>query len=377
MKIANFVLFISLFIGIYGGFHVYVYYKLKPFFLAHQWLLIAILALLGGSIFLVVALTHSSVEPLIVSPLAYITFIWMGIVFLFIAISCSFDLVTWIFGKIGAQQLHSYLVSPSRTIVIGIAVMLIAVYGYVASLQIHVESLAFESSKITMPVRVVQISDLHLGFLSDESYCQKLVDEINALDADIVVSTGDLVDMQMDHLDGLGQLMSSIRARRGKFAVLGNHEVLAGIQASQKFTERVGFKLLSNSGVTIDDAVNLVGVDDPAVEGSVQQSSVNEPALLKQYDNGLYTILLKHQPVVEQKSRGLFNLQLSGHTHGGQIFPFNLLIHLFYKAPFGLSQQGNNSWLYVSRGTGTWGPPMRVLAKPEITLFRLQNGATP
>ena len=335
------------------------------------------MALLGGSIFLVVALARGSFESSIIASLAYMSFIWMGIVFLFLAISCSFDLATWILGKIGAQQLHSYLVSPSRTTVIGIAVMLIAVYGYFASLQIHVERLAFESPKITMSVQVVQIADLHLGLLSDERYCQKVVNEINAFDADIVVSTGDLVDMQMDHLDGLGQLMSSIRARRGKFAVLGNHEVLAGIQGSRNFIERVGFKLLSNSGVTIDNVVNLVGVDDPAVEGSVQQSSVNESALLKQFDNGLYTILLKHQPVVEQKSRSLFDLQLSGHTHGGQIFPFNLLIHLFYKAPFGLSQQGDNSWLYVSRGTGTWGPPMRVLAKPEITLIRLQNGTTP
>jgi hypothetical protein len=179
--------------------------------------------------------------------------------------------------------------------------------------------------------------------------------------------------MQMDHLNRLGKLISGIQARYGKYAVLGNHEVLAGVAESRKFIERVGFKLLSNSGVTIDNTVNLIGVDDPAIEGGVQQSSVYEPALLKQFDNGLFTILLKHQPVIEQKSRGLFDLQLSGHTHGGQIFPFSLLIHLFYKAPFGLSKQGDNGWLYVSRGTGTWGPPMRVLAKPEITLIRLQN----
>lgn len=374
MKIAHFVLFISLFVGIYGGFHVYVYLKLKPFFLPHLWLLITILALLGCSIFLVVALARGSVEIPIVTPLAYITFIWMGIVFLFFATSVPVDLVAWIIGKTSAQRLHAYLISPGRTTVIGIAVMLIAVYGYMASLQINIERLVFESLKITTPIKVVQIADLHLGLLSNEGYCQKVVDEINSLDADIVVSIGDLVDMQMDHLNRLGKLISGIQARYGKYAVLGNHEVLAGVAESRKFIERVGFKLLSNSGVTIDNAVNLIGVDDPAIEGGVQQSSVNEPALLKQFDNGLFTILLKHQPVIEQKSRGLFDLQLSGHTHGGQIFPFSLLIHLFYKAPFGLSKQGDNGWLYVSRGTGTWGPPMRVLAKPEITLIRLQNG---
>ena len=373
MKIAHFVFFISLFIGIYGGFHVYAYLKLKPFFLPHLWLLITILTLLGCSIFLVVALARGSVEITIVTPMAYITFIWMGIVFLFFATSVPVDLMAWIIGKTGAQQVHAYLVSPGRTAVIGIVVMLIAIYGYMASLQINIERLVFESPKITTPIKVVQIADLHLGLLSDEDYWQEVVNEINALDADIVVSTGDLLDMQMDHLDGLGKLMSSIQARYGKYAVLGNHEVLAGITESRKFIERVGFKLLSNSGVTIDNEVNLIGVDDPAVEGSVQQSSLNEPALLKQFDNGLFTILLKHQPAIEQKSRGLFDLQLSGHTHGGQIFPFSLLIHLFYKAPFGLSKQGDNGWLYVSRGTGTWGPPMRVLAKPEITLIQLQN----
>ena len=373
MKITNFVLLISLFIGIYGGLHVYAYHKLKPFFLPHPWLLISLLALLGCSIFLVVALARDSVETPIATPLAYITFSWMGIVFLFFAMSVPVDLLSWLLGKSSAQQVHTFLVSPSRTTVIGIAVIMTAIYGYKAPLQTNITRLAFESAKITTPIQIVQISDLHLGLLSNERYCQKVVDEINALDADIVVSTGDLVDMQMDHLERLGKLMSNIRARRGKYAVLGNHEALAGITSSREFIERIGFKLLSNSGVTIDNAVNLIGVDDPAVEGRAQQSSVNEPALLKQFDNGLYTVLLKHQPIIEQKSRGLFDLQLSGHTHGGQIFPFSLLIHLFYKAPFGLSKQGENSWLYVNRGTGTWGPPMRVLARPEITLIQLQS----
>lgn len=382
MKIANFVLFLALFIGIYGGFHVYVYFKVRPFFVLHPWLVIAILTLLGSSIFLAIALIRNSVASptattlvtTLATPVAYIAFIWMGILFLFFAISVPFDLVSWITGKANAQSIHSYLVSPNRTTVIAIAVLLISVYGYWASLRIHIERLVFHSANIAKPIKIVQISDLHLGILSDRDYCQKVVDEINALEADIVVSTGDLVDMQLDHLDELANLMSRIRARYGKYAILGNHEALAGVKASREFIEKIGFKLLSNRGVTIDNAVNLIGVDDPAVAGRVRQSNVEEPALLRQFDNGLYTILLKHQPVVGQHSIGLFNLQLSGHTHGGQIFPFGMLIHLFYQAPFGLSKQGDNGWLYVSRGTGTWGPPMRVLAKPEITLIELHHG---
>ncbi len=135
---------------------------------------------------------------------------------------------------------------------------------------------------------------------------------------------------------------------------------------------RAGFTLLSNSGVTIANTINLLGVDDPAVENGVTESSVNEAALLAQFRNGLFTVLIKHQPVVAPEARGLFDLQLSGHTHGGQLFPFRFLTHLVYRAPFGLSEVSPNHWLYVGRGAGTWGPPMRVLAPPEITLIRLQ-----
>lgn len=373
MKIAHFVLFISLFVGIYGGFHVYLYLKLRPLFVPHVWLLIAILALLACSIFLVMALTRSGVGTPITILLAYVTFIWMGIVFLFFTLSGSLDVLAWIIEKTSALRLHGYLESPARTSVVGIVVLLIAFYGYLSSQQIHIERLDFQSPNISKPITVVQITDLHLGLLSNQDYWQKVVDDINALDADIIVCTGDLVDMQLDNLGGLTKLISNIKARYGKYAVLGNHEALAGIKASRKFIELIGFKLLSNSGETIDNTLNLIGVDDPAVQGRVQQSNVDEVMLLKQFNNGLFTILLKHQPLVEAKSIGLFNLQLSGHTHGGQIFPFNLLIHLFYRAPFGLSKQGKNGWLYVSRGTGTWGPPMRVLAKPEITVIRLHN----
>ena len=373
MKITGFIIFITLFIGIYGGLHVYTYYKLKPLVPLHPWLLILILVLMGCSVILVETLIHRNSGTSITVPLLYIAFLWMGIIFLFFSISVSIDLLSWIIGKVGAQQIHTFLISSTRTLIVAMVVVVIAIYGYFASLQIHIQQLSFTSPKISKPLQIVQISDLHLSLLSNERYIQKIVNEINALKPDIIVSTGDLIDMQTDHLDSLGRIISDLRARKGKYAVLGNHEAFAGIKESRKYTESWGFKLLSNTGISIANEINLVGVDDPAVEGRLNHSSINEAALLKEFNNGLYTILLKHQPVIAQQSRGLFDLQLSGHTHGGQIFPFNLLIHLFYKAPFGLSKQGDSSWLYVSRGTGSWGPPMRVLAKPEITLIHL-NG---
>ena len=200
------------------------------------------------------------------------------------------------------------------------------------------------------------------------------------MDADIIVCTGDLIDMQMDHLDGLGQLMSSLQARYGKYAVLGNHEALAGLPASRRFIERIGFKLLSGSGVSIDRLINLVGVDDPAVAGRFQQSTVDEPALLKRFDNGLYTLLLKHQPVVEQQSTGLFDLQLSGHTHGGQCrlpgFGAILTSSQHWKRYEAGLYRADDTTLYVSRGLGMEGfgtPRARFLCPPEVVSITLRG----
>jgi predicted MPP superfamily phosphohydrolase len=208
--------------------------------------------------------------------------------------------------------------------------------------------------------------------MSDERHIRRIVDEINSLAPDVIVSTGDLVDMQMDHLQGLVEQIERLQARWGKFAVYGNHEFLAGIDAARDVTERAGFILLSGGGVTVNDAVNIAGVDDPAVKRSMQQPGIDEAELLKQFNNGLFTVLLKHQPVMESASIRRFDLQLSGHVHGGQIFPFGLLTRAFYRIPVGLSPAGDAGWIYVSRGAGTWGPPMRVLAPPEITLIDLR-----
>jgi len=372
MNTAIFAFAVIVFISLYGGFHYYAYIKLAPLFPQYHSLLVTVLALLGCSIFIVEIFAHGNIVIRLAEPMAFISFSWMGMVFLFFVLSIPIDGLAWIISKTQYDLVHAGLISPWRTVVVAIVVLLVSGYGYFASQRIHVERLSFMSVKILTPLQVVQISDLHLGLLSNKRYFQKIVDEINALNVDIIVCTGDLVDMQMDHLNALGEIMSGLKARYGKYAVYGNHEALAGLEASREFSERIGFTLLSNTGITVDNAVNLVGVDDPAVEGRVHSFSVNEPALLQKFDNGLYTILLKHQPSVEQESIDLFDLQLSGHTHGGQLFPFGLLIHLFYTAPFGLSQLQDNSWLYVSRGTGTWGPPMRVLAPPEITLIQLQ-----
>ena len=375
MRSVIFVAVISLLIALHGGLHYYASLKVTPLLPGYRWPIIVTLTLLWLSLFATMFLTHSNGAHAMASPLAWLAFLWMGYVFLFFVLSAPVDFLGMLSGAAGWNTLQTQLAAPMRTAAIGVITLGVAGYGFFASHQINVEQVRLASPKLSQPVRIVQISDLHLGLLSSETYLRRMVETINSLQPDVVVVTGDLVDMQLDHLNGLGAQMAQIKARLGKFAVYGSHEAFAGLDASRAFIERSGLTLLSNSGVKLGDVINIVGVDDPAVENRVTASSVNEAALLADYANGTFTVLLKHQPMINPAARGHFDLQLSGHTHGGQIFPFGLLTQLVYRAPFGLSQAGPNAWLYVSRGTGTWGPPFRIVAPPEITLIELQTAA--
>lgn len=371
MRTAIFAVVISIFLLLYGGMHYYALLKFLSVFPGYRRAVTSAFVVLGCSIFFVVIFTHGNFMSWLARPLAFISFTWMGLIFLFFTLSVTIDALEKLVGLADWYTLQGHIASPRRTVVAAIFVIVVGIYGYYASHRFTIEKVALTSSRIASPVKIIQITDLHLGLLSNEHYFQGMVNAINAMHADIIVCTGDMVDMQMDHLDGLGELMSRLSAKRGKYAVYGNHEVFAGLEASHAFTKRVGFTLLSNRGITIDNLINVVGVDDPAVAGRVKNSDVDEPGLLKSFDNGLFTLLLKHQPVIEPASIGHFDLQLSGHIHGGQIFPFGLLTRLVYEVPNGLSVVADGRWLYVSRGTGTWGPPMRVLAPPEITLLEL------
>ena len=371
MNTGIFIIAILVFVSIYGGFHYYLYRKLSTLLPHYRRHIIVALVIFGCSIFIVEIFTHGNIHAFFVAPLSWFTFLWMGFVYLFFVISVPIDLLEKLARTGGVNSVARYLASPRRTIWITAFVIGVGSYGYFAAKQINIERITVESAKLVQPLRLVLIADLHLGLMSEQRHIGRIVDEINAIEPDVIVSAGDLVDMQLDHLENLVAQMARLNARFGKYAVYGNHEVLAGIKQAREFIERAGFVLLSNAGNNVNGIINIVGVDDPAVEGRIQFSSVNEVELLIRYSNGLFTLLLKHQPVLEEHSVDYFDLQLSGHIHAGQIFPFGLLARMVYQVPLGLSKVNSDSRLYVSRGTGTWGPPIRVLAPPEITIIDL------
>ncbi|MBW1995833.1 MAG: metallophosphoesterase, partial [Deltaproteobacteria bacterium] len=217
----------------------------------------------------------------------------------------------------------------------------------------------------------VQISDVHIGLIVGENRLEKILDRVIAAEPDILISTGDLVDGQMDDVSTLTEMFRKIPAKMGKYAITGNHEFYAGLNRALKFTKNAGFTVLRGEALSINGFLNIAGVDDMAGNSYGLTRNISEKALLSALDRDKFTLFLKHRPLLEKDATGLYDLQLSGHVHKGQIFPFSLVTMLFYPEDAGMLALDNNAFLYVSRGCGTWGPPIRFLSPPEVTIIDL------
>jgi hypothetical protein len=203
---------------------------------------------------------------------------------------------------------------------------------------------------------------------------EKIRSIIEELKPDIVISTGDFLDRAIRNKSEVAEIMRGIKAPLGKYAIMGNHELISGVPYSEAFIRESGFILLRNESRLIADTLNLAGVDDISAKRFGIVPSLTEAETLVAADKSKYTILMKHQPLIDREALPLYDLQLSGHTHGGQIFPFTLLVKIQFPYLCGLHSLEGGRKIYVSRGTGTWGPPVRFLVSPEITLIKLKRG---
>lgn len=303
--------------------------------------------------------------------LAYVGYHWMGFVFLSLWMILAVAVVGVVFRLVNllAGSHLPKLNGKGSAAAVFAAALIACVYGYFEAHSIRVERSVIKTEKLPPGVdrlTIAQVSDIHLGLLNGKDRLQKVVELIREEQPDLLAATGDIVDGDMAKNGDIHALWRQIRPRLGKYAVTGNHEYYAGLAQALETIDRSGFRSLRGQGVTVEQLLNVAGVDDPA--GGVP---IDEAKLLGFSNNGLFTLFLKHRPQVSDNSRGLFDLQLSGHTHRGQIFPFRFFTGLVYPLQNGLYDLGGGSFLYASRGTGTWGPPIRVLSPPEIAIIEL------
>jgi hypothetical protein len=223
--------------------------------------------------------------------------------------------------------------------------------------------------------RIATVSDIHLGPLAGRAHTERIVAAINRTNADLVAVVGDLVDGSVRELGAAAAPLRGMQSRHGSFFVTGNHEYYSGAEEWLAEVERLGIRTLRNQRELITGvggAFDLAGVNDVAGEGT-STGGPDIPGALRGRDDTIPVVLLAHQPVqVHDAAEQHVDLQLSGHTHGGQMVPFNLLVKLDQPVVRGYARFGDTQ-LYVTNGAGFWGPPVRVGAPPQVTLVELRS----
>jgi predicted MPP superfamily phosphohydrolase len=322
--------------------------------------------------------------------LAWTTFIWMGVSFILVSVVFSTDLfrlmgggLGQLLGWLGHGGLGQELEDPSRRQLIARGVAGAASATALGVSAVSVRSALADVEVPEVPVKldrlpaalsgltIAQLTDVHVGPTIGRRFIESVVEKANGTRPDIVVITGDLVDGSVEglrsHLAPLGRL----KARYGVYFVTGNHEYYSGADPWIEELRRMGITVLRNERVVIGDpgaSLDLVGVDDYSAHRFGGGHGPDLAKALVGRDPERASVLLAHQPrEVERASALGMGLQISGHTHGGQIWPFNHAVGLVQPYVSGLHRHSKDTQIYVSRGTGYWGPPMRLLAPAEVT----------
>jgi predicted MPP superfamily phosphohydrolase len=308
----------------------------------------------------------------------------------------SFHMVVMLYGFIGAflidlvRLLNAFVPflpksfsshpSPAGPVlflaVAGITALSIVVGAYNAvrprtvELDLTISKKAGAAERLT----IVVASDLHLGTLVGRSRLEKIVARINALDPDVIFLPGDIVDETVTAKDEVefSAIMRRLRAPRGVFAVPGNHEFYSGLERNLACLRACGIKVLEDEAINVAGAFVLVGRRDPSsLKAKESRLPIRDILAKYGFDDRMPVILLDHQPAhLEEASQAGVDLQLSGHTHAGQLFPLDIINRMVWELNWGYLRKGKTQY-YVTSGVGTWGPPVRTGSRPEIVRIRL------
>lgn len=385
-------IFIFVVLGVLLGLHYYLWLRLirDPHW-PSPWRAIATVALVLLTISLPATLFFMRRPASPLRLMVWPAFIWMGLMFLLTVILAGSDLIRlaafvarWATKQppLSAERRAFFAQWIAGGALTGAGVL--GVLGMRSALgPVAVRRVEIALDRITSAhdgVTIAQLTDLHIGPTIGKGELADIVRRTNALSPDIVAITGDLVDGSVAELRDAVAPLADLKAKFGVYFVTGNHEYFSGVTEWVQEITRIGIRVLRNERITVGagpSAFYLAGVDDrSAARNAVAGHGEDLPRALGARDAKLPLVLLAHQPrTVMDAANFDVDLQLSGHTHGGQIWPFGGLVRLQQRFVAGLSKHRNTA-IYVSRGTGYWGPPMRLFAPAEITQIVLRAPAT-
>lgn len=310
-------------------------------------------------------------------------FVWVGsfwlaamVYYFFITILIDILRLVNIIFNVLPQYFYNEKYNLLFFIAVNTVVILIVFAGFINAKKPVIKRLKLNINKQAGNLKTLKIaaaSDIHLGTIINKKRLKDIVDKINILQPDIILLPGDIVDEDIGPVikQNSGELLRELKAKYGVYAVTGNHEYIGGVEPAVKYLEEHGIKVLRDKAVIIANSFIIAGREDRSSRGfaGITRQSLNE--ILAGVNTSLPVILMDHQPAkLNEAAENGVDLQLSGHIHHGQLWPFNFITKKIYEVSMGYKQKGNTHY-YVSCGAGTWGPPIRTGNRPEILLIEI------
>ncbi len=386
MSLGRILIFFGVIFGLTFALHYYLWARLiRDPSLPEPWRQVATVSLIVLGLSIPASMIVWRVLPRSIAiPIAWVGYVWMGAMFLTLVLLWGGELVRW--GWVKSAQVMAVNAGRrdflAQVLAGGATTFAIALSGWgvwSAVRPVEVKRLTVRLKKLPEALRglrLVQLTDMHVGPTIGRNFVEDIVSKVNKLDADIVAITGDLIDGSVEELGEAVRPLGRLRAKHGTYFVTGNHEYYSGADEWLAFLLEIGVRPLRNEHVEVGDngaSIHVAGVDDWSAHQFGNGHGSDMSRALEGRDETKPVVLLAHQPVhFDQAKEHGVDLQISGHTHGGQIFPFGFLTRLVQPFLSGLHRRGD-SQIYVSSGTGYWGPPMRIAAPSEITLIELER----
>ena len=383
MKKINFVIFFSIALSVYALINYYIFIReWEAGGFQSTWRTVYVAAFLLLSIsFIAGRILERVTLSWFSSTLVLLGSFWLAAMVYFLLFAFAIDIIRLL--NFIVPFFPSFLtVNPERTkeitsFAIIVVVLVIVLGGYINARTPIIKTLELSISKNGRTIKSLNIavaSDIHLGTIVCKSKLERIVQHINSLNPDLVLLPGDVVDEDIGPVirNNLGETLRKIRSKYGVFAITGNHEYIGGVEPACKYLAEHGITMLRDTWVKIGDSLYVVGREDISIRGFTGKTRKPLSELMAEVDKSYPVILMDHQPfrLAEAEANGV-DLQLSGHTHHGQLWPFNFITKKVYELSWGYKKKGNTHY-YVSCGVGTWGPPIRTGNRPEIINIKLQ-----